>query len=163
MLQTSGTLNDGAGNGDITVNAPIQMTGNGAAGLTLKAGGSIIINQAISSTGGALAVTLDADILGGGGYVNVAAPITTNGGNLVIGGGATPLTLPAVGTLNQPAGVYIGAAVNTGGGAITINGSGNNGDGVDIDANVSAGSARLPLSAREMAILATKLPEVPEL
>ena len=113
------------------------MTGPGAAGLTLKAGGSIIVNQAISSTGGALAVTLDANTLGGGGYVNVAAPITTNGGNLVIGGGATPLTLPAIGTSTFISGVSINAAINTGGGAVTINGtgfagSGNSNDGVLI-------------------------------
>ena len=50
-----------------------QWLGASAASLTLKAQGSIIINQSISSTGGALSVTLDANTLGAGGFVDVQA------------------------------------------------------------------------------------------
>jgi filamentous hemagglutinin family protein len=124
VLQTSGTLGDGQGNGDITVSAPITMTGAGAASLTLKAGGSIIVNAAIGSTGGALGVTLDANTLGGGGYVNINSNITTNGGNLIVGGGANPLTGAAVGTAAFIYGVLVNVPLSTGGGNITINGTG---------------------------------------
>jgi filamentous hemagglutinin family protein len=152
VLQTSGTLGDGNGNGDITVAAPIQMTGSGATSLNLKASGSIIVNQGISSTGGALAVNLDANVLGGGGYVNIAAPIATNGGAMAIGGGATPLTLPAVGTAAQVTGVLVNNTINTGGGALTINGTGyggsangNNNYGVQILAAVNTGGGTISI------------------
>ncbi|MBA2589481.1 MAG: hypothetical protein H0U98_12760 [Alphaproteobacteria bacterium] len=153
VLQTSGSLGDGQGNGDITVAAPIQMTGSSATSLTLKAAGSIIVNQGISSIGGALALTLDANVLGGGGYVNIAAPIATNGGALVIGGGVTPLTLPAVGTATQVSGVLINNILSTNGGAITIkgqgyngSGSGNNNYGVSIQAAVNAGGGPINIT-----------------
>jgi filamentous hemagglutinin family protein len=139
------------GNGDITVSATIAKTGGSAASLTLDASGSIIINSAISSTSGAMAVTLDSNLAGNGGFVSVTAPITTNGGNLIIGGGATPSTGPAVGTAagngdgNFPnAGVLLSANLSAGGGNITINGTGyalatNNalGVGLNVSDNVS--------------------------
>jgi filamentous hemagglutinin family protein len=128
VLQTSGALGDGAGNGDITVAAAIAKTAGANAGLTLKAAGSINIDAGISSTLGALAVTLNSNTLGGGGYVKVGQPITTNGGALVIGGGAIPLTGAAVGTAAQASGVLINysGVLNAGGGDITINGAGRN-------------------------------------
>ena len=153
VLQTSGSLGDGQGNGDISVESPIQMTGSNAASLTLKAGGSILINQSISSTGGALALTLDSNTLGGGGYVSIGAPITTNGGALVIGGGGTPLTQPAVGTAALVSGVTIGNTLSTGGGAITINGagyggsgSGNDNFGVAIYSGIDAGGGSIAIT-----------------
>jgi len=129
VLQTSGSLGDGFGNGDITVGAAIQMTGLSNASLTLKAAGSIDILQGISSTGGALAVTLNSNTLGGGGYVNIASAISTNGGDLVIGGGANPLNTAAVGTAAQVVGVLVNGAINTAGGAVTLNGIGYGGSG----------------------------------
>ena len=152
VLQTSGSLGDGFGNGDITVSAPIQMTGVGAAGLTLKAGGSVIVNQGISSSGGALALTLDANTLGGGGYVNITAPIATNGGALVIGGGANPLTTAAAGTATQVTGVLVAGTLNTGSGALTIHGTGyggvagDNNYGVWINAAVTGGGGAISIT-----------------
>jgi len=124
VLQTSGTLGDGLGNGDITVSSAIAKTAGGNATLTLLAAGSIVVSAGISSTVGALAVTLDADRLGGGGYVNITAPITTLGGNLTIGGGVNPLTGSAVGTVLLADGIKIAGALNAGGGNITLNGAG---------------------------------------
>ncbi|HWC63104.1 MAG TPA: filamentous hemagglutinin N-terminal domain-containing protein, partial [Rhizomicrobium sp.] len=153
VLQTSGSLGDGNGNGDITISAPIQMTGANAASLTLNAGGSVIVSSSITSTGGALSVVLDANTLGGGGYVNVAAPITTKGGSLVVGGGATPSTMPAIGTATQLDGVLVNGALTTGGGAITINGTGYAGgagssNGVEIkpNANINAGGGSISIT-----------------
>ena len=126
ILTTSGTSGDGHGNGDITISSAIAKTAGGAASLTMNAQGSIIINAAISSTVGAMAVTLNADSGGytAGGYVNIQSPITTLGGALVIGGQGAPLTSAAVGNSTQAVGVKIGAGLTTTGGAITINGSG---------------------------------------
>ncbi len=140
-----------AGNGDITVSAAIAKTAGTAASLTLDASGSITVGAAISSTSGAMAVTLDSNIAGNGGFITVNAPITTNGGNLILGGGATPLTGAAVGTAggngdgNFPhAGVLISSNLSAGGGNITINGTGyaagtNNaiGVGLNVSDNVS--------------------------
>ncbi len=122
ILQTSG----GAGGslGDINVTAPIAKTTGAAASLTLNAYGSIIVSAAISSTVGAMAVTLDANTGGAGGYVNIQAAVSTLGGALVIGGGANPLTGPAVGTTVQNSGVNLNAPLNAGGGNVTINGTG---------------------------------------
>jgi hypothetical protein len=116
--------------GNITVGAPITMSAVGAvtaASLTLNAYGSIIINKPINSTGGALALTLDADTGAAGGSVSIAplATITTNGGDLIIGGGANPLTGAAIGT--SAIGVNVAAALDAGGGNITINGTGYSG------------------------------------
>jgi MBG domain (YGX type)/YDG domain len=153
VLQTSGTLGDGFGNGDITVGAAIQMTGLSNASLTLKAAGSIDILQGISSTGGALAVTLNSNTLGGGGYVNIGAAINTNGGALVMGGGANPLTSAAVGTAAQVVGVLVNGAINTAGGALTINGTGYGGsgngasnNGVSIAAIINAGGGAISIT-----------------
>lgn len=146
VLQTSGALGDGFGNGDITINSAITKSAGGNANLTLLAAGSIIVNAAINSTTGALAVTLNSNRLGAGGYVNIQAPITTNGGALVIGGGANPLTGAAVGTAVQAVGVTIARALSAGGGAITINGSGfnsagNNNFGINQTATITNNGA----------------------
>ena len=120
------TPGDGTGNGDITVAAAIAKTAGGNASLTLKAAGSILVNAGISSTAGTLAVTLNSNTFASAGYVSVAAPIITNGGNIVIGGGATPLTGSALGTAAQASGVNLTAALSAGGGDISIHGTGRN-------------------------------------
>jgi filamentous hemagglutinin family protein len=126
VLQTTGTPGDGTGNGDITVAAAIAKTAGGNASLTLKAAGSILVNAGISSTAGTLGVTLNSNTFESAGYVSVAAPIITNGGNIVIGGGATPLTGSALGTAAQASGVNLTAALSAGGGDISIHGTGRN-------------------------------------
>ena len=155
VLQTSGTLGDGLGNGDITVSSAIAKTSGAATSLTLKAAGSIIVNAGISSSVGALDVTLDANTVGGGGYVNVAAPITTLGGNLVIGGGVSPLTGNAVGNATLGNGVTIGAALTTGGGAITINGAGNSATTGNYQYGVSINSVAVDAGGGNISITGT--------
>ena len=169
ILQTSSGA--GASLGDITVSSAISKTAGGAASLTLNAYGSIIVNAAISSTAGAMAVTLDANTGGAGGYVNIQAPISTLGGALIIGGGANPLTGPAVGTTGQIIGVNIAAAgaLSAGGGNITINGTGfsssnSNTYGIQqLAAIATTGSGNITLSgtgggtgAREIGYFSTK-------
>ena len=152
-LRTSGVSGDGYGNGDITVAAPISKTGGGDATLTLIAQGSIILNagSAITSSSGKLGVTLDANTLGAGGYVSVGSWISTNGGAIVIGGGASPSTTSAVGTAASVSGVWIksGSSLNSAGGNITINGQGYQGGGaasgergVQIAGTISANDPR---------------------
>ena len=169
ILQTSSGA--GASLGDITVSSAISKTAGGAASLTLNAYGSIIVNAAISSTAGAMAVTLDANTGGAGGYVNIQAPVSTLGGALIIGGGANPLTGPAVGTTGQIIGVNIAAAgaLSAGGGNITINGTGfsssnSNTYGIQqLAAIATTGSGNITLSgtgggtgAREIGYFSTK-------
>ena len=125
VLQTTGFPGDGNGNGDITVSAAILKSAGAATSLTLKAFGSIIIDAGISSTSGALAVTLNANTQGFGGYVDVTSlgSITTLGGNLVIGGGPNPLTFAALGTAVRPPASTLPAR-SAPAAAITINGTG---------------------------------------
>ncbi len=114
--------------GDITLNSAISKTSGGDATLTMRAANSIIINESISSTTGALHVNLDADnnqgSRDGGGIVILNNDITTNGGNLNFGTGAT-LTLNGVST-KVGGDVYVGGtttiALTTSGGDINVNG-----------------------------------------
>jgi filamentous hemagglutinin family protein len=122
-----------SGSGDITVASAITKSAGGAATLTLQADRSVIVNAPITSTSGALGITLSAannpsSNLGG---VNVGANLTSNGGRILIGGagGNTGAgTLYGIGyalnpTLSDPA-VKIGTnvTISSGGGNITING-----------------------------------------
>ena len=92
VLQTSGSLGDGQGNGDITISSLIHKSLSGPASLTLKAGGSIIVNQGISTGGGVSPSPWMQTPWAAAAHVNIAAgaPISTNGGALIIGGGAKP-------------------------------------------------------------------------
>ncbi|EEU9452355.1 filamentous hemagglutinin N-terminal domain-containing protein, partial [Escherichia coli] len=78
------TNNSAVGNGCITVNAVINKTQGGNASLTLFADGNITVNQNITSTAGALNISL----LGANsrdGAVNISnSNITTNNGSLTI-------------------------------------------------------------------------------
>ena len=147
----------GSSLGDIVVSSPVTKTAGGAASLTLQAYGSINVSAAISSTVGALGVTLDANTGGAGGYVYIAAPITTLGGNLIIGGGATPLTSPAVGTSVSATGVFIttGSSLSAGGGNITINGQGFGATGYGINAGAAistTGAGSITMSGTTSAV-----------
>lgn len=127
----------GPDNGDITVNAAINKTLGGDATLWLKADRSIIINEAITSTSGALGVILQAHAndtsVGAAGNVQIYANISTNGGNVLIGGGDLSATPSGYANGYNDAdywtryGVLVqGATINAGGGNITIRGAGIN-------------------------------------
>ncbi|MFI3157068.1 MAG: MBG domain-containing protein, partial [Methylococcaceae bacterium] len=149
------------GNGDIFVNDSIAKTGATNTTLTLAAERSIIVNSPISSTNSELNVTLQAratDAASGNVWIN--NNITTNGGNLLVGGGSTPTTGAAIGynaagTLDQRYGVYIrNATIYTSGGDITMHGQGvdsatGDADGIDLwdyTAILQAGGGDIKLS-----------------
>ncbi|WP_449235471.1 two-partner secretion domain-containing protein [Azospirillum doebereinerae] len=131
----------GGGYGDITVSAPIAYNESRAASLTLKAHRNIVVNADITSGNAPLNLTLNADSTntsatsptssGGAVLVNVGGGSTlnilTNGGNLLIGGGTDPATLPArgpTGGINKSGVEFQSVSVNTGGGDIRILGKG---------------------------------------
>ena len=126
---TTGT--SGAELGDITVSASITKTAGATdVTLTLKAANTIDIEAPISNTGGggklhvALAADDDNGVHDGNGAIILNADITTGGGSLSFGTGAT---MAINGVTTQVGGdVYIGGTggrtLSTGGGNITING-----------------------------------------
>ena len=87
---------------DITVNAAIAKTAGGDAALTLKAERDITVNAPISSTSGKLNMTFWSDAetdttANGVGAVVINADLTSNGGNIEMGSGAS-ITTGTVGT-----------------------------------------------------------------
>ncbi|MDP1613549.1 MAG: YDG domain-containing protein, partial [Sulfuritalea sp.] len=126
------TVAAGAQPGDITVASSIAKTAGGAATLTLQAHNNIVVNNgvSISSTVGALNVVLnsDADASGAGNIqMGAGSGITSNGGNITLGGGLNPLTTAAVGTGAGLGlyGVYLNnAALSAGAGNISLTGTG---------------------------------------
>lgn len=128
--------------GNVTVNAPLLLQspagGNintasyritGTNRVTLRAGNTIILgnNAAISPVSGTLDITLnaDADGNGAGAIALTNATLTTNGGNLTLGGNADPTSQPAVGTATHPTGVNLtNSTLNVQGGRIVIQGMG---------------------------------------
>lgn len=122
------TGSGGSERGDITVNAAITKSSGSEATLTFEAANSIIVNQPISATNGTrLNVVFDADnnngARDGAGMTLLAANVSTGGGALSFGTGAT-LSLNGVNTL-VGGDVYLGSGASTlatGGGALTVNG-----------------------------------------
>ncbi|HPX61139.1 MAG TPA: filamentous hemagglutinin N-terminal domain-containing protein [Deltaproteobacteria bacterium] len=125
------TNGGGAEIGDITVSSAITKTaGDTDVTLTLQAANSIVVDQAISNTGGTgkLNVVLDADNNNGtgdgAGIVLLNADITTNGGSLSFGTGRTA-TIGGVSTL-VGGDVFVGGSaaqtISTNGGAVDVKG-----------------------------------------
>lgn len=135
-LQTTGTALDGMGAGGINVNANIAKTAGGVATLLLKAHNDIIVagNVAISSTAGALNVTLnsDSDASGAGGIrLNTGSSIVSNGGNIIMGGGVDPLTGYAIGTAGAlNSGIHVLGNITAGTGNVTLHGQSALGNGI---------------------------------
>lgn len=137
---TSATL------GDITVASAIAKTAGGDATLTLQSANTIAVNAPISSTTGKLNVSLLADndngAHNGTGIVILNDSITTNGGNINFGDGAT-MSINSVST-KVGGDVYVGGSsaqsLTTNGGSITINGEMilANPNGLNIDTSISA-------------------------
>jgi|GEM_PF-1100559 len=125
------TNGGGAEIGDITVSSAItKASGNTDVTLTLNAANSIVVNQAISNTGGSgkLHVVLDADNNNGtgdgAGIVLLNNNITTNGGNLSFGTGRTA-TIGGVSTLVGGDVFVDGSAaqtISTNGGTVDVKG-----------------------------------------
>lgn len=130
----TGTGGTNAQAGDITwaANSPVTKSAGGDATLTLRAHRNIQINSGsnITSTAGKLNVVLNSDSQGvGSGWINTRGIITSNGGNITMGGGADPTTGFATATTSNPnpnngaiqVGVLTGD-LNSGSGNILTNG-----------------------------------------
>jgi filamentous hemagglutinin family protein len=121
---------------DLTIGSNISYTLGTPGTVTLKSSGSVILsaNTVISGAGsGGLGVTLDAAAYGGtsGAIVlDAGSGIDSYGGNVVMGGGSTPGSLPAYGTATYLDGVALEeATISTETGSLTIDGQGYSGGG----------------------------------
>ena len=147
---TSG-LTIGATAPNVTIGGNITHAGPDAA-LTVKSGKSVSVNSSVSitSTTGKLNTTLDSHYTNDtnpGSVLFNGATLSTNGGDITIGGGANPLATPAIGIAGETTlvgrGVFLsnGTTLNAAGGNISIRGQGaasdsNSGDAViGIDLN----------------------------
>jgi filamentous hemagglutinin family protein len=126
----TGTAGANAQAGNITVGADIAKTAGGDATLLLKARNDIIVggNVDITSSSNKLHVTLNADSdasNAGGILMNSGSAIHSNGGNIVLGGGADPTATAAYGGVSITIGVDLaGASLSAAGGNVSIRGNG---------------------------------------
>jgi len=135
-------LNEVIGTISIAVGVKIEKTGVGDASLVFKATENIRPDSdvTISSTVGELDVTFwsDSDANGTGNiYSNPRLRITSNGGDIVFGGGADPLTGAAVAQDSQGVRLFA-ATLNAGGGDISLRGQSGGymgGTGVDLSSS----------------------------
>ncbi|MEA3437331.1 MAG: filamentous hemagglutinin N-terminal domain-containing protein [Thermodesulfobacteriota bacterium] len=137
--------------GDVTMNSDVVIakTAGGDATLTLKATGNVILESGIttiSSDTGKLSVILwsDSDASNNGRvYLSSGSSISTNGGDITMGGGADPSTGYAVGDgafvlvgdeeRYYYAGVELaGSTIASNGGAIIMNGKSCDASGADL-------------------------------
>ncbi len=127
------TTADGQGteNGTITVTDNIIATPTGDATLTLRAAQDIVVQATIAASGAHklnLVLNANSDASGSGAVdLQSAAQITTNGGDLTIGGGSDPATTVALGLasgLHDGIRIQSGAQIQTGAGNIVMNGAG---------------------------------------
>ena len=130
-IQTNST---GGGSGDIDVTAAIVKSSGGDATLRLNADRNIRVGANITSSSNQLNIILDAHYSNdaASGLVLVQnATLNSNGGNITIGGGSSPETMPArggnagfVGSDPRIGAYIVGSTVNAAGGNIIINGEG---------------------------------------
>ena len=154
-----------ASRGSVQVLGDIKKTAGADATLTVKAKHAALVLNTTAATGGSPAATIvstsnklnvilngDSDASGAGNVMlQHRSVVTTNGGSLTIGGGATPATLPAQGiaaATTTALGVsIISSTITTAGGAVSIRGQGAaSASGVGVLMNVSAGSVNASLS-----------------
>ncbi|MBX9861064.1 MAG: filamentous hemagglutinin N-terminal domain-containing protein [Sphingomonas sp.] len=149
------TIRTPSGSGTITLNGALATgSGTSAGSITLQAGDSIIGNSGASVTTQGQAITLnsDRDASGAGAISLTSTTITSNGGDIVLGGGANPLVGHARGTAGLPNGVSVnGGSISTFGGTLSLTGTGNatasNSIGVSISsAALSSGAGTLALT-----------------
>jgi filamentous hemagglutinin family protein len=130
VVRTTNT--GGTGNGDITVASNIAVTGAADATLTLQAERDIVVNAGVSiaRTGSnKLNVVFNSDLDGNGAgaiVMNTGSAITSNGGNISLGGGSNgDASNYARGYSTRSNGLeLISNTINAGGGNISINGFG---------------------------------------
>jgi len=143
---TSVTVQTGSGGseiGDLQVNTAIAKTGGADATLTLKAHNNVVVSGAITSNNNKLHINLIADSdQNGAGVVIINSNLTSNGGNIAFGTGAT---INFGGVTTQVGGdVYVtgSSAVTwaTGGGTLTVNGQTLIGNPSGLTVNTSGGT-----------------------
>jgi len=116
-----------ASSGTLTLGANLSKTTGGASNTLLQAVNGIVFNAgvALASTSGAMNVTLNSDTDAnsqGPVLLNTTSSITSNGGNVTIGGGANPATTAAFGSSVSEYGVRILGSINAGAGDVSIRG-----------------------------------------
>jgi len=109
----------------------LTKNGGGTTTLTLQAGTDIVTAGAItaSGVGNKLNVLFDSDYAGGGGAISGTGNITSNGGNITLGGQGSPAALAAVGDATYNQGIFLNNTLSAGGGNILITGTGYSGGG----------------------------------
>ena len=123
-ITDAAAVGSGASNVFLSANRSIISNSSGALSVTNTAASGNITNTA--------GLTIDADAdANQDGYVSLGnGTFSTNGGNIVIGGGATPLSVAAYGDSNSGYGVYLNNTVmNAAGGSISMTGHGYAGGG----------------------------------
>ncbi len=149
-LQTLGSIDTRGG----------TLSGIDDASLTLEA--NQIATGAVSTAG--QPITLDGTLGGGSGPVFIDGPLTTNGGNIIIsgadpveqgvnvraalnsGGGSITITGTSNGFDGQ-AGILLDSPITSGGGAVTLTGTGNTGSGIVLfDGSVNSGGGSITMA-----------------
>ncbi len=115
--------------GDITVVNSVTKASGGDTTLTMYANGNIIVSAGVTSSSGKLNMLLNSDRdADSSGYINISGAITSNGGDITMGGGSGAISTTtgfAVGNAGQVTGILINnVAVSAGGGNIIANGQG---------------------------------------
>ena len=126
------TPSPASGSATIYINKPIVITSSSPATLTLSSGNDVILNQnsALTADNVAVNMILASNLSGSGGYVRLlqGSSVTTNGGDLTIGGGVGASDYAVAADPYNYEGVWIATStINTGAGDITIHGKGYNG------------------------------------
>ncbi|MBD2580443.1 CHAT domain-containing protein [Oscillatoria sp. FACHB-1406] len=130
--------------GDITFTAPVNLANSGV-GLKAEAWSNLVVNQNITTNGGAIELIADANNTGGG-TLNILANLDAGGGN-IIGSGRGP------DGGNSKYGVVVGTGttiVTAGGGTIALTGTGGSGgqnnDGIYVGGTVRAADGAITLT-----------------
>jgi hypothetical protein len=154
-------------NNDINVNASITYTGVGNTSLTFQANNNINVSAALQATStGKMDIILNSDRDAssvGQITINVGSSVLSNGGDIVLGGGATPLTVAAYGIIpyNTNSGILMFGTLNSGAGNITLNGNGgaatvqNYSDGITIAGTIQTTTGNITIKGTGAGLAAT--------
>lgn len=118
-----------ASSGTLTIGANLSKTSGGASTTTLEAANGVVFNAgtSLTSSSGAMAVVLNGDTDAnsqGPVLLNTITSITSNGGDVTIGGGANPATTAAFGSAGiSEYGVRILGTITAGAGNVSIRGA----------------------------------------
>ncbi len=138
QLQTSGVVVFGGdlnfsarGGGSIALNGTFTQIGAGNADIKFNAEENIMFNNGsrVTVSSGASNIFLAADAesapnQSGFIFIDPTAVLTSNGGDITLGGGANPALAPAFGNAIQKSGIEIRGSLDAGTGAIVLNGHG---------------------------------------